>query len=103
MISDSAPLLLELCVCGYNTHPADCGLFVRTLVVVLFQVLLVYVEVVVGVQLPELAVDNVEMFIGEELGQLVHILFLLQQRQILGEKKKKRKRLRLQKEVIIYD
>ncbi len=58
-----------------------------TLVIVLCQVLLVYVEVVVSVQLPELAVDNIEMFIGEELCQLVHVLFLLQQRHILQQKK----------------
>ena len=62
---------------------------VCTLVVVLCQVLLVDVEVVVSVQLPELAVDDVEMFVGEELCQLVHVLFLLQQRQILGQRKEK--------------
>lgn len=59
-----------------------------TLVVVLRQVSLVDVEVVVCVQLPELTVDDIEMFIGEELCQLVHILFLLQQRHILPFKKK---------------
>ena len=58
-----------------------------TLVIVLGQVFLVYVEVVVGVQLPELAVDNVEMFIREEVCQLVHVVLLLQQRQILGQTK----------------
>lgn len=47
------------------------------------QVSLVDVEVVVCVQLPELTVDDIEMFIGEELCQLVHVLFLLQQRHIL--------------------
>lgn len=58
-----------------------------TLVVVLRQVSLVDVEVVVCVQLPELTVDDVEMFIGEELCQLVHIFFLLQQSHILPLKK----------------
>lgn len=59
-----------------------------TLVIVLYQVLLVYVEVMVCVQLPELAVDNVEMFIGEEICELVHVFFLLKQCQILGQKTK---------------
>lgn len=61
----------------------------RTLVIVLCQVLLVNVEVMVCVQLPELAVDNVEMFIGEELCELVHVFFLLKQCQILGQKMNK--------------
>jgi len=74
---------------------------VHTLVAVLFQVLLVDVEVVVGVQLPELAVDDIEMFVGEELGQLVHVFFLLQQRQILREKKKKKKVMALRSFCII--
>lgn len=52
-------------------------MFLCTLVVVSGQVSLVYVEVMVCVQLPELAVDDVEMFIGEELCQLVHVLLLL--------------------------
>lgn len=58
-----------------------------TLVVVPCKVLLVNVEVVVSVQLPELAVDNVEMLVREELRQLVHILLLVQQRHILAGKK----------------
>lgn len=53
------------------------------------QVLLVYVEVMVSVQLPELAVDNIEMFIREELCQLVHVFLLLQQRHILAQQGKK--------------
>lgn len=70
-------------------HPPCVFFFVvvkmclSTLVVVLRQVSLVDVEVVVGVQLPELAVDDIEMLIGEEFCQLVHIFFLLQQCHIL--------------------
>lgn len=62
---------------------------IYTLVIVSRQVLLVYVEVVVSVKLPELAVDNIEMFIREELCQLVHVFFLLQQRHILAKQGKK--------------
>lgn len=68
----------------------DSELFLCTLVIVLCQVLLVYVEVMVSVQLPELAVDHIEMFIGEEFCQLVHVLFLLQQRHVLRQRRKKR-------------
>lgn len=54
-----------------------------TLVVVPCQVFLVNIEVVISVKLPELAVDDIKMFIGEVLRQLVHIFLLLQQRHIL--------------------
>lgn len=53
------------------------------MVVVLRQVVLVDVEVVVAVQLPEFAVDDVEMFVGEEICELVHVLLLLQQGHVL--------------------
>lgn len=78
-------LFQSLILIGYkNIKVCFC-----TLVIVLCQVLLVYVEVMVCVQLPELAVDNVEMFIGEEICELVHVFFLLKQCQILGQKTKK--------------
>lgn len=35
-------------------------------------------EIVVGVELPELAVNHVEVLVGEELGHSVDVLFLLQ-------------------------
>lgn len=56
-----------------------------TMVVVPRQVLGVDVEVVVGVQLPELAVDDVEVLVGEVVGDLVDVVLLLQQRQGLQE------------------
>ena len=42
------------------------------------QVVLVYEEVVVSVQLPELAVDHVEMFVTEVLRNLINVLLILQ-------------------------
>lgn len=49
-----------------------------TLIVVSRQVSLVYVQVVICVQLPELTVDDIKMFIGEELCQLVNLFLLFQ-------------------------
>lgn len=46
------------------------------LIIVLGQISRVYVEVVVSVYLPELAVDDIKMFIGEVLCQLVDVLFI---------------------------
>ena len=54
-----------------------------TVVIVPGQVLRVDEQVVVGVQLPELAVDDVEVLVGEELRQLVDVRLLLQQRHVL--------------------
>lgn len=54
------------------------------MVVVPCQVLLVDVEVVVGVQFPELTVDDIKMFIREEVCQLVDVVLLLQQRHVLS-------------------
>ncbi len=47
-----------------------------TMVIVPGQVLPVDEEVVVLVQLPELAVDDVEVFVAEEIGDLVDVLLL---------------------------
>lgn len=55
------------------------------MVVVSRQVFGVDVEVVVSVQLPELAVDDVEVFVGEVVGDLVDVVLLLQQGQGLQE------------------
>ncbi len=52
---------------------------VRTVVVVPSQILLIDKEVVVFVQLPELAVDDVEMLITEIIGDLVDVFLLFQQ------------------------
>lgn len=54
---------------------------VRTMVVVSTQVFGVNVEVMVGVQLPELAVDDVEVFVGEVVSDLIDVVLLLQQGQ----------------------
>lgn len=56
-----------------------------TVVVVSRQVFGVNVEVVVGVQLPELAIDDVEVFVGEVVSDLVDVVLLLQQGQGLQE------------------
>lgn len=53
------------------------------MVAVACQVLLVDEQVMVRVQLPELAVDDVEVFVGEVLSQLVHVFLLLQQSHVL--------------------
>lgn len=55
------------------------------MVVVSRQVFGVNVEVVVSVQFPELAVDNIEMFIGEVVGDLVYVILFFQQGQGLKE------------------
>ena len=51
----------------------------NTVIVVPGQILLVDKEVVVLVQLPELAVNDVKMFVAEEIGDLVDVFFLFQQ------------------------
>lgn len=51
------------------------------MVVVSTQVFGVNVEVMVGVQLPELAVDDVEVFVGEVVSDLIDVVLLLQQGQ----------------------
>lgn len=51
------------------------------MVVVSRQVFGVDVEVVVAVQLPELAVDDVEVLVREVVGDLVDVVLLLQQGQ----------------------
>lgn len=55
------------------------------MVVVSRQVFGVDVEVVVGVQLPELAVDDVEVLVREVVGDLVDVVLFLQQSQGLQE------------------
>lgn len=54
-----------------------------TLIIMSHQVSLVYVQVVICVQLPELTVDDIEMFIREELGQLVNLFLFFQKCHIL--------------------
>ena len=54
------------------------------------QVSLVDEEVVIRVQLPELAVDDVEVFVGEELGQLVDVVHLVQQGHVLRPSERKK-------------
>lgn len=49
-----------------------------TLIVMSRQVSLVYVQVVICVQFPELTVDDIKMFIGEELCQLVNLFLFFQ-------------------------
>ena len=49
-----------------------------TMVVMSGQVLPVYKEVMVLVQLPELAVDHVEVLIAEEVGHLVDVILILE-------------------------
>ena len=56
------------------------------MVVVPGQVLGVDEQVVVRVQLPELAVDDVEVLVGEELRQLVDVCLLLQKSHVLQDK-----------------
>lgn len=55
------------------------------MVIVSCQVLGVNVEVVVSVQLPELAVDDIEVFVGEVVGDLVDVVLFLQEGQSLQE------------------
>lgn len=55
------------------------------MVIVSRQVLGVNVEVVVSVQLPELAVDDVEVFVGEVVGDLVDVVLFFQEGQRLQE------------------
>lgn len=48
-------------------------------IVVPRQIVLVYEQVVIAVQLPKLAVDHVEVLVAEVLGDLVDVVLLLQQ------------------------
>lgn len=54
---------------------------VPTVVIVSSQVFRVNVEVMVSIKLPELAVDDVEVFVREVVSDLVDVVLLLQQRQ----------------------
>ena len=56
------------------------------MVVVPGQVLGVNEQIVVRVQLPELAVDDIEVLVGEELRQLVDVCLLLQKSHVLQDK-----------------
>ena len=49
------------------------------MIVVAGEIFLVDEEIVVLVQLPELAVDDVKVFVAEEIGDLIDVLFVLQQ------------------------
>ena len=51
------------------------------MIIVSAEVLPVNEQVMVLVQLPELAVDDIEVLIGEELSDLVDILLILQESQ----------------------
>lgn len=53
------------------------------MVVVSCQVFGVNVQVMVSVQLPKLAVDDVEMLVGEVVSDLVDVVLLLQESQSL--------------------
>ncbi len=53
--------------------------FGRTVIVVAGQILFVDEEVVILVELPELAVDDVKVFVAEEVGDLVDVVLLLEQ------------------------
>lgn len=55
------------------------------MIVVSGQVLRINEQVVVRVQLPELAVDDVEVLVGEELRQLVDVCLLLQESHVLQD------------------
>ncbi len=53
------------------------------MVVVSGEVLFADEEIVIRVELPELAVDDVEVFVREEVHHLVDVVLLVQQRQHL--------------------
>lgn len=56
-----------------HISPAPCPRPCLTAICMPGKVTPVNHEVVVSVQLPELAVDDIEMLIGEEVGQLVDV------------------------------
>ena len=49
------------------------------------EVLSINNQVVVRIELPEFAVDDVKVFIGEEIGDLIDVRFVFQQSQDLEE------------------
>ena len=53
--------------------------FILTMVIVPGEVLPVDEEVVVLVQLPELAVYHIEMFVAEKVGDLIDIVLVLEE------------------------
>lgn len=52
-----------------------------TLIVVSSQIFLVYVEVMVSVQFPEFAINDIEMLIRKIISDLIDVFFLFQKGQ----------------------
>ena len=63
--------------------------YIQTMVVVSGEVLTTNVQVMIFVQLPEFAVNYIEMLIWEEICNLINIILLLQQLQCLKHTKYK--------------
>lgn len=57
-----------------------------TMVIVSGQVLFTYIQVVVFVQLPELAVYHIEVLVGEKICDLVDVIFLFKYSQGLAQR-----------------
>ena len=57
-----------------------------TVIIMLCQVVFADEQIVVLVELPELAVDDVEVFVREEIHHLVDVVLVVQQRQGLKAK-----------------
>lgn len=53
------------------------------MIVVSRQIILVYVQVVVAVQFPELAIDDIKVLVAEESHDLVDVLLVLEQSEYL--------------------
>ena len=68
-----------------QTPPTLHAVATPTMVLVSREVLSINDKIMVRVKLPEFAIDDIKVFVREEVGYLINVWFLLEQRQHLEE------------------